>query len=40
MSSIIDDIIFGNAAAKECANCGKGDKPNYQIYVVKMVYVM
>ena len=25
MSSIIDDIIFGNTAANECANCGKGD---------------
>ena len=22
-STIIDDIIFGNKAAKECANCGK-----------------
>jgi len=31
MSSIIDDIIFGNTVAKECANCGKGgDSSNYQ----------
>jgi len=31
MSSIIDDIIFGNTETKDCPNCGKGDSTKLSI---------
>ena len=31
MSSIIDDIIFGNTETKDCPNCGKGDSTKLPI---------